>query len=180
VFEYQFPQGFCTATTEQIMSRIPEARNSGMIRQVEDLCREMTEREEAGDPDAEAWFDDLLDSDFVIRRANGEFHGKRKFIRELKNGAGRGRVTELPVTILFETEVAVAWVAIAIGPRRFRNLQVFRQSSDPGRGKAGWILEMWNNTEIQAPPSAGPEVDVLEPGPGSGPPGARGIGSHLI
>lgn len=158
------------------MSRSPEARNSGMTRQVEDLCREMTEREEAGDPDSEAWFDDLLDSDFVIRRANGEFQGKRKFISELKNGAGRGRVIELPATILIEAEVAVAWVMIAIGPRRFRNLRVFRQASGPGRGKAGWMLEMWNNTEVHA--SAGSGLAI--PGPGSGPPGARGIGSHLI
>ncbi|MRX52065.1 hypothetical protein GI374_16935 [Paracoccus sp. S-4012] len=113
------------------------------------------------------------ENDIVIWRADGEFQGKRKFIRELKNGAGRGRVTERPVTILFETQVAVARV---IGPRRFRNLRVFRQSSGPRRGKAGWILEMWNNTEIHAAAGSG----IAIPRPGSGPPGARGIGSHLI
>lgn len=162
------------------MSQTPGVRDSVIPQQIEDLCREMTAREEAGDPDAEAWFDDLLANDFVIRRAGGAFQGKHTFISELKNGAGRRRVTELPVAVLHEGEVAVAWVTIAVGSQRVRNLRIFRQASGPARGQGGWILEMWNNTEIQTPPSTRPEIQVPGLGPSSGPPGVRGIGSHLI
>lgn len=116
---------------------------------LDEICRDITAHENAGDAAAVGYFRAMLAPDMRFRRANGETVGRDEFLASLaQNAAAAVRTPVGPAEIRVHESLAVASVAIetrdkANGDSKlYRNIRVFERSG------CGWVLRMWINARV--------------------------------
>lgn len=114
------------------------------------LNEKSVEVEQAGGPDALAFFESLLSDQLIFRRASGKVVGKAGpdgFLEGLKNNPFKSRVPDdISVTVL-DNRALVTLIIVARrkdddSVHRYRNIRLFSRAAD------GWIMEFWYNYEV--------------------------------
>lgn len=116
---------------------------------LDEICRDITAHENAGDAAAVGYFRAMLAPDMRLRRADGQTVGRDEFLAALaRNAAAAVRIPVGPAEIRVHESLAVASVAVetwdtANGDSRLhRDIRVFE------RAGCGWMLRMWINARV--------------------------------